>query len=317
MINLPQEGLSQEIGRLAARALSNKLPRSWIDKQIDGDSDFGIDYMIQLKSNDNYVSASFYMQLKGTTCPSYSSDRKYISYSFKVKTLNYYYQQEPLVMLVVVDLHENEDRLSECPVYYFWLDDDWFYENKSKLDSQDSISVRIPTDQLLDPSLDILDFYSARINERLALNNLKKGIEISNNPVLKSIENLTKVIGDKPLILKAIEEKNDVPWIHNPEGTIANDLKKCSESMSANKLKIARRILSDLADKEKLFTENELAEFHYQTAVFCMLQGDYKSAEFNFEAAYKADSKDRYHLGYLASKLRGKNGEKIFMNLSK
>jgi hypothetical protein len=76
MTSLPKEGRSQEIGRLAARALGNKLPVSWIEKELDGDSDFGIDYLIQLKSSDHHVAASFYLQLKGTTSPSYSTDKK-------------------------------------------------------------------------------------------------------------------------------------------------------------------------------------------------------------------------------------------------
>ena len=50
MKNLPMEGNSQATGRLAGRALGNKLPTSWIEKELDGDSDFGIDYLIQLKS---------------------------------------------------------------------------------------------------------------------------------------------------------------------------------------------------------------------------------------------------------------------------
>jgi hypothetical protein len=51
MTKLPRDGRSQEIGRLAGRALGNKLPRSWIEKELDGDSDFGIDYFVQLKNS--------------------------------------------------------------------------------------------------------------------------------------------------------------------------------------------------------------------------------------------------------------------------
>ncbi|HIB8503297.1 TPA: hypothetical protein ACWX32_001075 [Acinetobacter baumannii] len=49
MTNLPKEGESQRIGRLAKKVLAINMPLNWIDKEQDGDSDFGIDYLIQLK----------------------------------------------------------------------------------------------------------------------------------------------------------------------------------------------------------------------------------------------------------------------------
>ena len=61
MGNLPKDGRSQEIGRLAARALASKLPKAWIETPMAGDTDFGIDYSIQLKSTENYVNYSFYL----------------------------------------------------------------------------------------------------------------------------------------------------------------------------------------------------------------------------------------------------------------
>lgn len=304
MTSLPKEGRSQEIGRLAARALGNKLPVSWIEKELDGDSDFGIDYIMQLKSSDHHVAASFYLQLKGTTSPSYSADKKYISYDFKVKTLNYYLQQEPLVMVAVVDLAGNENELWKCPIYYFWLEEDWFSENQTKLGSQEYISVKISTAQLLDQSLNVYDFYHTRIDEKFALAILKKEIKFPNKSVLQSIETLTEAIVEKPVILKSIEEKNDAPWIHNPEGTVANELKRCSENLNANKLTIADRILDSLVQNKQSFTANELAEFYYQTANLYMLQGSYNLAEVQFKLAHEADSKDRYHLGYLGSRFK-------------
>ena len=168
MKNLPMEGNSQATGRLAGRALGNKLPTSWIEKELDGDSDFGIDYLIQLKSEESLVSFSFYLQLKGTTSPRYSSDKTFISYDFKVKTLQYYHQQEPLVMVAVVDLQGNENELWKCPIYYCWLDEDWFEENKNKLQTQQTISLNIPINQLLDQSLNVFDFYSKRLDEKFA-----------------------------------------------------------------------------------------------------------------------------------------------------
>ncbi|MDC5651021.1 DUF4365 domain-containing protein, partial [Acinetobacter baumannii] len=97
MTNLPKEGESQRIGRLAKKVLAINMPLNWIEKEQDGDSDFGIDYLIQLKNNTGHVEFSFYLQLKGTTAPAYNTANTLISYDFKTSTLEYYHRQEPLV----------------------------------------------------------------------------------------------------------------------------------------------------------------------------------------------------------------------------
>lgn len=307
MTKLPKDNCSQEIGRLAGRALGVKLPTSWIEKELDGDSDFGIDFLIQLKSSDNFVSFSFYLQLKGTTTPSYSADKKYISYDFKVSTLKYYHQMEPLVMVAVVDLSENIERLSECPIYYFWLEERWFSDNKEKLGSQGHISIKIPTSQLLNTNLDIYEFYSKRISEKFAVAELKKGIESYNKSVTEGISTIARAIVAKPVLLKSIEDIGDAPWLDNPNGTAANELKRCSESLSANKITLAKRILEGLGSSKGSFTKNELAEFYFQWAGLYNLEGRQDLALENYRLANNADQKDRYHLGYLESKLKNKD----------
>ncbi|HDU3786157.1 TPA: DUF4365 domain-containing protein, partial [Klebsiella pneumoniae subsp. pneumoniae] len=118
MNKLPKESSSQEIGRLAGRAISSKFPASWIETPQSGDSDFGIDYLIQLKDLQNNVCYSFYLQLKGTTVPNYITNGEFVSFSFKTSTLAYYYAQEPLVMVALVDLSIHLDDLSKCPIYF-------------------------------------------------------------------------------------------------------------------------------------------------------------------------------------------------------
>ncbi|MFV0079591.1 DUF4365 domain-containing protein, partial [Klebsiella pneumoniae] len=141
MSKLPKESSSQEIGRLAGRAIMSKLPVSWIETPQSGDSDFGIDYLIQLKNSQGNVCYSFYLQLKGTTAPNYITNNEFVSFSFKTSTLAYYYTQEPLVMVALVDLSIYSDELSKCPIYFLWLDDDWFDINKEKIEGQDYLTL--------------------------------------------------------------------------------------------------------------------------------------------------------------------------------
>lgn len=304
MTKLPRDGRSQEIGRLAGRALGNKLPRSWIEKELDGDSDFGIDYFIQLKNNDDYVAFSFYLQLKGTAVPSYSADKKFISYDFKVSTLRYYHHQEPLVMVAVVDLEGNENKLWECPIYYVWLDEDWFSDNSRKLDSQQTISVKIPTEQSLDQTLDVYNLYAKRVEEKFAVAELKKQIKSHAEDLVQSIGTLTEAISDKPIFLKTAENSGDEPWIENPKGEVPTLLKQCADSLSSNRLANAREILDQLEAGKSGFTPHELAEYYFQEAAMLSMQGRYLQSTEKLKCSLEYSGKDRYKLGYIESKFK-------------
>lgn len=304
MTKLPREGRSQAIGRLAGRALGNKLPTSWIEKELDGDSDFGVDYFIQLKNDDDYVAFSFYLQLKGTTVPSYSADMKFISYDFKVSTLRYYHHQEPLVMVAVVDLEGNENKLWECPIYYMWLDEGWFFDNSRKLDSQQTISVKIPAEQLLNQTLDVYNFYAKRIEEKFAVAELKRQIKLNAGDLAQSIGTLTKAISDKPIFLKAVENSGDEPWIENPKSEIPTLLKQCADSLSSNRLANARRILDQLKAGKSGFTPHELAEYYFQEAAMLSMQGRYLQSTEKLKCSLEHSDKDRYKLGYIESKFK-------------
>ena len=58
---LPKEGESQEIGKLAGRAFGSKLPRAWTEVALDGDSDFGIDYLVQVKNPNGFMYVNFFV----------------------------------------------------------------------------------------------------------------------------------------------------------------------------------------------------------------------------------------------------------------
>ncbi len=304
MDSLPKEARSQEIGKLAGRALGSKLPVNWTETALSGDTDFGLDYLMQLKSSENLVSFSFYLQLKGTTCPFYNTKKSSISHDFKVSTLEYYHRQEPLVMVAVVDLKESEGEVWKCPIYYIWLDDDWFDENKEKLKSQKVISVKIPTNQLLEQSLDVYDFYAKRVEEKFSVSELKKQIGSHSDNVIKSIDSLTETISEKPILLKAVENNGEAPWIENPKKEFPTLLKVCSESLNANQLGKAQEILEQLSDFKEKLSSYELAEFYYQSAAFSSLQGNYDLASESLKLSTEYSDKDRYKLGYIESKFK-------------
>ncbi|WP_299186151.1 DUF4365 domain-containing protein [uncultured Psychrobacter sp.] len=303
MTNLPEEGDSQRIGRLAKKALTNHMPLDWIEKEQDGDSDYGIDYLIQLKNDSSQVEFSFYLQLKGTMSPTYNKTHTSISYDFKTTTLAYYHRQEPLVMVAVVDIRD-EKKFYECPIYYFWLDEKWFDENAKKLDSQKTISINIPTTNLLNQDLDIYSFYANRFQEKLAFSEIRKGINGLERSVLDTLSLIAKNIDEKPIFLKSIELKNEAPWIDNPKDEVSTDLKMCSDYLSNNRIQAAKVVLEKLNNKQDNFNTHEMAEFYYQKGNILSHEGFRDDAEKYFKLAQEKSSKDRYRLAYLESKFK-------------
>lgn len=303
MTNLPEEGDSQRIGRLAKKALTNHMPLDWIEKEQDGDSDFGIDYLIQLKNDSSQVEFSFYLQLKGTMSPTYNKTHTSISYDFKTTTLAYYHRQEPLVMVAVVDIRD-EKKFYECPIYYFWLDEKWFDENAKKLNSQKTISISIPTANLLNQDLDIYGFYANRFQEKLAFSEIRKGINGLERPLLDTLSLIAKNIDEKPIFLKSIELKNEAPWIDNPKDEVSTDLKMCSDYLSNNRIQAAKVVLDKLNTKKDNFNTHEMAEFYYQRGNILSHEGFRDDAEKYFKLAQEKSSKDRYRLAYLESKFK-------------
>ena len=104
--NFPKESNSQMLGRLAAEKFIGAKPDSWTVKEIDGDTDFGIDYFIQLRDVNGFVKYNFLAQLKGTKDPKKIKE-DCIKVELKASTLNYYANQG-LVMIIVCDLIEEK-----------------------------------------------------------------------------------------------------------------------------------------------------------------------------------------------------------------
>ncbi|EQA6232907.1 DUF4365 domain-containing protein [Enterobacter hormaechei] len=303
MSQLPNDSYSQEIGRLAQRALVTKMPRAWIETAMSGDSDYGIDYQIQLKNSLDQVEYNFYLQLKGTTEPSLNLDGT-LSYAFKCSTLNYYHSQDSLVMVAIVNLKDNIDQLHECPIYYLWLDDAWFNEHNLKLQTQDSITLRIPTNQLITTKLDIYQFHRIRFEERMALTDLSREIKPYTDDVVSTISNIANSITDKPFYLKAIEHNGDEPWIENPEGYYPTELKIIENYIKINKLKPASDVISNLENKIDKMNPHEVAELWYQKANLMVLLDNVNESRELYKAASKASDKVRYLIGELESDLR-------------
>ncbi|MCU4352272.1 DUF4365 domain-containing protein [Acinetobacter ursingii] len=301
--NLPTEGLGQEIGRNAKDIFTIKRPRSWILKELDGDTDFGIDYIVQVHNPQKQVEFSFYLQLKGTQSPKYSSDNLHIKHQFKTKTLNYYLRQDSIVMVVIVDL-KDEDEPGKVPVYYQWLDEAWFRKQSVDLDQQDHFTVSVSTENKLVRNLEIYDFLKARYHEKKAAENLKFTIKDLNKPVVKNLELISEKIKAKPIYLESMATDNLEPWINDPEGAVASQLKICAGYFDNNKIKEAKDLLIKLEPKSIEFSTHELAEFHLQLGNLAIFEDKYEEALEQFDKANSFKVNNRYLYTYLLNKIR-------------
>ena len=220
-MNFPTENLSQEIGRVAGKVFEFISPIKWISTPFAGDTDFGIDYQIQLKTDSNEVKYSFKLQLKGTTQNMHSACGKFISHIFKVETLNFYKNEESLVAIVLVDFSKyGLEEFENNTAYYFLLEDEWFNNNAEKLQNNKYITIKIPTSNIFDKSLDINEYYQKRIDKSQTFNKLGETICPHSSSGLEAVNKICSSIDTKPYIVDALMNQSDAPWIDNPKGSI-------------------------------------------------------------------------------------------------
>ncbi|WP_348727766.1 DUF4365 domain-containing protein [Rheinheimera texasensis] len=300
MNQLPTESSSQEIGRLAERSLLSQIPVSWIHTPASGDTDFGIDYLMQIKNTNDEVSFNFYLQLKGTMNPVYSADKKFITVDIKLSTIMYYRATEPAVILAMVDLKDHGGAWYKCPIYYLILEDAFFLELAGK-EGQNTVSVKIPTNNLVTSTLDLFGYFQNRFTEQLAVSGLKKQLSDINMPLTPAIDMITRGLEQKPIYLDSMANPIDAPWVHSPEGSNAAALENSWNLLSSNKIVLADHALSLISQQLSGLTSNECAEYHFQMARLLSYQGNQDGAKTHYLHAHQACERQRYKLAYLES----------------
>lgn len=146
---MPREPNAKQIGRIAKNYFSANIPLNWLVTSLDGDEDYGLDYLIQYKNQSNDITYNFFVQLKGIEDQKKITD-EYITIKLKSHTLNYY-QNNGLILIVACDINTKE-------YYYQYLHTILYelYGNKRYFDnSEKEYSIPIPKSQKLDHLLNI------------------------------------------------------------------------------------------------------------------------------------------------------------------
>jgi hypothetical protein len=299
---LPQENKSQEIGKKAGRAFRAKLPDSWSESDLSGDTDFGIDFLVQVKNVDGLMTANFYLQLKGTSSPKFVSEEKEISYQFDASTLNYYRKSEPAIMVAIADMSVSV-KPRNCPVYYKWLDEDFLDSISDRLNEKDKVSIRVPIINEINEELDVLPYYKSRLASRDSLINLRRAVEEHSTTPSKDIDALAKAVKEKPVLLDVSRDDTGAPWISNPKDHVAGKLKHISKEISANRIQIAKELIQALEINDTL-SNHEKAELLSLDGTTETLLGRDEQANNKYEEAFNILPESRYKLYYYESSLR-------------
>ena len=141
---LPQTGDAQEIGQDADECLLSNKPKDWLLRGLDGTDDYGLDYQVQLKIQQQ-VRHIFWLQLKGTRSPKLSADGSFFSIALSASTLRYYDNIEQPILLVLCDLSVDPVESRNCPAYFVWMREELRRIDIEKIDfSQEEVTVRVP-----------------------------------------------------------------------------------------------------------------------------------------------------------------------------
>lgn len=159
--------------------------------------DYGIDYNVQAFDGLHPTGAWFHVQLKSSATPSYASDGSFISFEIDMDHLVHFsLQLRQPIFLVLVDTGQRR---------VFWYSPQLEAEkiSEASIRSQQSLTLRIPTDQELPGSADLL----MRTLKRLYV--LLSSREIVNSPLPRFQEILT-TIPDPEKTFAAFQEKADL-----------------------------------------------------------------------------------------------------------
>jgi len=303
---LPKENKSQKIGRQAKLAFQPKHPESWIPREIDGDDDFGYDYMVQI--SDGEIKSQFFVQLKGSKQVNskgepekLNNDKTYYSQELKVATLNKYRNDGCPVMLVFADLTQSENP-RDCNCYYTWVNEDI----NNILDGrqhQDSITINIPVSNVLHDKLNIIPDLEEFKSKNKAFLGLWHVISKQKEEPLKQVDLITQRFSNG-VYLDSILQKPETPWPNPPKNTLEHVLCEVSEHVKSYKIIPAEELISGIADKIDNATDHVKAEYYYQLGNICKLKGEGVQSIEHYRRAFNicSDMK-RYKLAYLENKL--------------
>lgn len=308
---LPQTGDAQEIGQDAAECLLVNKPRSWLLRNLDGTDDYGLDYQVQLKVQQQVVHI-FRLQLKGTRSPKISANGDFISIALSASTLRYYDNIEEPVLLVLCDLSVNLAEPRSCPMYFVWMPEELRRIDIENIElSQEEVTVRVPTANVLTRETELLDDVRkyhelARVGHALDVRLASMKPELEADQRLALVQGIEKSIAARSVAFtEALAEPPRDFWLNPPpHGSLAWHLTEVRTSINTGKLRRCQDALKRASAELAGGTPLERAEYWHLTGRLRTASGDEEAAVRAFKEAAEADPQPKYCAAWAESELR-------------
>ena len=314
-IILPQSGKSNEIGRMAIKALRASSPDSWdIDESSREEDNAGIDLSVQV-IQDGYHRQSFQIQAKGSArmdengvLDALNKSEEHFSVQLESSVLNYYARIGAPVMLTFTDLTSAE-KTRDCKTFYLWIDDDLrrLLRGRVQIPSeQGSHAFHVPVDQLITDQLDVLPYLDSRESARGLGRDLVAVVaeKVSEKPLNAASGIISSLESREVAIPTLLEDDCERPWLRAPESSIASSLEKSAKFLEFGKVMRADEILSDLEKPGAPRLEGHFqAEIHYQRGRILEFGGYYEEAERSYLEATRFSSASIYDSAWCEAQL--------------
>lgn len=222
--DFPTVDRNRLVSKASKTLLDQVCPASWHVTEVSGDSDFGLDLMVQLEV-DGGICHLFHIQLKGSESLELIGNGSAISYPLKRTTLNYYASIETDVMLAVAEVVLDEaGKLvpEQSKVYWQWMSTELTARRGGSfeldLSSAKTTSVHVPVEQVLHARLDV----RGHLEQQRAI--ASAGASLEN--ILR--QSMSIAPGDRPYLArlehKARQQPSAFSMLLQAEGDISLDV---------------------------------------------------------------------------------------------
>ncbi len=312
---LPQSGESNEIGRLAIKALRVASPDSWEISEASREEDnAGIDLSVQIIQG-GYHRQSFHIQAKGSAQRDEDGEPRLLNksgdyYSVQLETtvLNYYATISSPVMLTFSDL-TSAPKAKDCKSYYLWIDshlERLLGRQKQIPSKQESHVFRVPVSNLVTDELDVLPYLDDREGARRLGRDLVEAVANKlNKPPLNTAAILVSRLESREVAIPSLlEDDCERPWIKAPKTSITSKLERSAKYLEFGNIGRAKAILESLGQPCSSDPEDHVqAEIHYQQGKILEFHGDYENAGNSYYEATQFSNASIYDNAWCESQL--------------
>ncbi len=187
------------------------------------------------------------------------------------------------------------------------IDEDTLKKITEDKASQESYTLKIPVDNILNEDIDVLPYVKGFIEKHKSLNGLWSNIptDFSNRDKVDKINALANRISSNPTIFNSMIQVDDDPWINAPKGSLQFTLREISNNMDSYRWDIAQEQLNEItSQKINIASDHEKAEYHYLIARLAFKSDKKIICLDNYKKAFDIlPNNNKYCFAYLENKI--------------